>query len=39
MAGIRKKGDAHHCTFRFQGGRYYFAVGNVSDAAPATVAP
>jgi integrase len=32
MAGIRKKGDAYYCTFRFQGRRYYFAVGNVSEA-------
>jgi hypothetical protein len=31
MAGIRKKGDGYHCTFRFQGRRYYFAVGNVSE--------
>src|SRR5450432_2053982 len=22
MAGIRKKGDGYHCTFRFQGKRY-----------------
>jgi hypothetical protein len=32
MAGIRKKGDAYYCTFRFQGRRYYFAVGNVPEA-------
>jgi len=32
MAGIRKKGDGYHCTFRFQGRRYYFAVGNVTEA-------
>ena len=32
MAGIRKKGDGYHCTFRFQGRRYYFAVGNVPEA-------
>ena len=32
MAGIRKKGDGYHCTFRFQGKRYYFAVGNVPEA-------
>jgi hypothetical protein len=32
MAGIRKKGDAYYCTFRFQGRRYYFTVGNVSEA-------
>jgi len=32
MAGIRKKGDAYYCTFRFQGRRYYFTVGDVSEA-------
>ena len=32
MAGIRKKGDAYYCTFRFQGRRYYFTVGNLSEA-------
>jgi integrase len=32
MAGIRKKGDGYHCTFRFQGRRYYFAIGNVPEA-------
>src|SRR5205823_14167 len=32
MAGITKKGDGYHCTFRFQGRRYYFAVGNVPEA-------
>lgn len=32
MAGIRKKGDAYYCTFRFGGKRYYFAVGNVTEA-------
>jgi hypothetical protein len=32
MAGIRKKGDAYYCTFRFHGKRYYFTVGNVSEA-------
>src|SRR5436305_8706791 len=32
MAGIRKKGDAFYCTFRFQGRRYYFTVGNVPEA-------
>ena len=26
MAGIRKKGDAFYCTFRFQGQRYYFSL-------------
>jgi integrase len=32
MAGIRKKGDAYYGTFRFQGRRYYFTVGNVTEA-------
>jgi hypothetical protein len=32
MAGIRKKGDAYYCTFRFQGRRYYFTVGDVPEA-------
>ena len=32
MAGIRKKGDAYYCTFRFQGRRYYFALGKVPEA-------
>jgi DNA-binding beta-propeller fold protein YncE len=32
MAGIRKKGDGYHCTFRFQGRRFYFAVGKVTEA-------
>ena len=32
MAGIRKKGDAYYCTFRFRGRRYYFTVGNVTEA-------
>ena len=31
MAGVRKKGDGWYCTFRFQGRRYYFAVGSVSE--------
>jgi hypothetical protein len=31
MAGIRKKGDAYYCTFRFRGSRYYFTIGNVSE--------
>lgn len=31
MAGIRKKGDAYYCTFRFQGERYNFAIGEVSE--------
>jgi integrase len=31
MAGIRKKGEAYYCTFRFQGSRYYFTVGSVSE--------
>jgi integrase len=32
MAGIRKKGDGYHCTFRFQGRRFYFAVGKLTEA-------
>jgi integrase len=32
MAGVRKKGDAYYCTFRFQGRRYYFTIGEVSEA-------
>jgi integrase len=32
MAGVRKKGDAYYCTFRFQGRRYYFTVGDVSES-------
>ena len=32
MAGIRKKGDGYHCTFRFQGRRYYFALGKMLEA-------
>jgi hypothetical protein len=36
MAGIRKKGDAFYCTFRFRGKRYYFTVGDVSEAHEAT---
>jgi len=32
MAGIRKKGDGYHCTFRFQGRRYYFAIGKMPEA-------
>jgi hypothetical protein len=31
MAGIRKKGNAYYCTFRFQKQRYYFAIGQVSE--------
>jgi integrase len=31
MAGVRKKGGGWHCTFRFRGSRYYFAIGNVSE--------
>jgi hypothetical protein len=31
MAGVRKKGDGWHGTFRFKGRRYYFAVGNVPE--------
>ena len=26
-----KRGDAYYCTFRFQGKRYYFAIGNVPE--------
>lgn len=32
MSGIRKKGDAYYCTFRFQGRRHYFTVGNLTEA-------
>jgi integrase len=32
MAGVRKKGDGYYCTFRFQGKRYYFAIGKVPEA-------
>jgi integrase len=31
MAGVRKKGKGWYCTFRFQGQRYYFALGNVTE--------
>jgi integrase len=31
MAGMRKKGDGYHCTFRFRGKRYYFATGNLTE--------
>jgi integrase len=31
MAGIRKKGDAFYCTFRFQGHRYNFALGKITE--------
>ncbi len=31
MAGMRKKGDGYHCTFRFRGKRYYFAIGNLTE--------
>jgi integrase len=31
MAGVRKKGDAYYCTFRFQGRRYYFTAGKLSE--------
>ena len=31
MAGVRKKGDSYYCTFRFQGRRYYFSIGNVTE--------
>jgi hypothetical protein len=32
MAGSRKNGGAYYCTFRFQGKRYYFTVGDISEA-------
>ncbi|HYV39715.1 MAG TPA: tyrosine-type recombinase/integrase [Gemmataceae bacterium] len=32
MAGIRKKGDAYYCTFRFQGRRYYLAFGKLTES-------
>jgi hypothetical protein len=32
MAGIRKKGNGYHCTFRFRGRRYYFALGKLPEA-------
>ncbi len=31
MASVRKKGTAYYCTFRFQGRRYYFTVGDMSE--------
>ncbi|HYV35775.1 MAG TPA: tyrosine-type recombinase/integrase [Gemmataceae bacterium] len=31
MAGIRKKGDAYYCTFRFQRERYNFTIGPVTE--------
>ena len=31
MAGIRTKGDAYDCTFRFRGQRYSFTVGQASE--------
>jgi hypothetical protein len=31
MATICKKGDAYYCTFRYQGRRFHFAVGKVSE--------
>jgi hypothetical protein len=31
MAGVPKKVNGWHCTFRYQGRRYYFAVGKVSE--------
>jgi hypothetical protein len=37
MAGIRKKGNGY-CTFRFQGRRFYFAVGNVTESQAAAKA-
>jgi integrase len=32
VAGIRKKGDSCYCTFLFQGRRYHFTVGDVTEA-------
>ena len=32
MAGITKKGDGYHCAFRYHGGRFYFALGNLTEA-------
>ena len=32
MAGMRRKGDGWHCTFRFRGKRFYFAAGNLTEA-------
>jgi integrase len=32
MAGIRRKGDAYYCTFRFRGRRHYFTIGQVTEA-------
>jgi hypothetical protein len=29
MAGIRRKGEAFYCTFRFQGRRHHFTVGTL----------
>jgi integrase len=31
MAGVRKKGNGYHCTFRFRGQRFYFALGDVTE--------
>src|SRR4051812_28521909 len=31
MAGIRKKGNAYFCTVRFQGRRFYFALGQLTE--------
>jgi hypothetical protein len=31
MAGMRRKGDGWHCTFRFRGKRFYFAAGNLTE--------
>ncbi|MFO0840860.1 MAG: tyrosine-type recombinase/integrase [Gemmataceae bacterium] len=31
MAGVRKKGDGWHLTFRFGGRRHYFALGNLAE--------
>lgn len=32
MAGIRKKRAAYYCTFRFRGRRYYFTIGEMTEA-------
>jgi hypothetical protein len=37
MAGIRKKGEGYHCTFRFQERRYYFALGKMPEVKGAEV--
>ena len=32
MAGLQRKGDSWDCTFRYQGERFTFTVGNVPDS-------